>query len=66
MADILPFEKPAAKKLSETKSAKKNTLCLQGHHKWRIVTEQKFDVKQGKLVTLFECVRCQKKKVKSL
>lgn len=60
MADILPFKKPAK---SATKAS---TLCRQGHHKWVIVTEQKFDVKQGRLVTVYECSRCGKRKVKAL
>ncbi len=63
MADILPFKKPAAKSAHHNKG---NTLCKQGHHKWQIVTRQKFDVKQGRLVTVFECQRCGKRKVKAL
>ncbi len=59
MADILPFKK---KKLSE--KLKGNTLCRNGHHEWRIDTEKVFDVKKGKLVTLYFCVRCGKKKRK--
>jgi len=60
MADILPFKKPAAK------TGKGNGLCREGHHKWKVVTEQKFDVKQGRLVTVFACQRCGKRKVKAL
>jgi hypothetical protein len=30
------------------------------------VTEKKFDVKQGKLVTVFCCQRCGKEKIKLL
>ncbi len=63
MADILPFKKPAALKKGKTKG---NTLCRQGHHKWKIVTENKFDVKQGRLVTVFECAYCGKRKVQTL
>ncbi|ARN73564.1 hypothetical protein [Oceanicoccus sagamiensis] len=61
MADILPFKAP------NNNSAKKaSTLCRQGHHKWVIVTSQKFDVKQGRLVTVSECRRCGKRKVAAL
>lgn len=60
MADILPFVR---KKRSVTH--KGNTLCRNGHHKWRIKTANRFDVKQGKLVTQYECIRCGKEKTKS-
>jgi len=61
MADILPFKRPAKKP-----NPKGNTLCKQGHHKWRIVTSQQFDVKEGRLVTVYECERCKKRKVKAI
>ncbi|MBV1875595.1 MAG: hypothetical protein KUG50_03115 [Cycloclasticus sp.] len=53
MAEIIPFKK---KKLSERH--KGNTLCRNGHHAWKLDKQQKFDVKQGKLVTLYTCQRC--------
>jgi hypothetical protein len=62
MADILPFNKNARK----AKAAKASTLCREGHHKWTIVTKQQFDVKQGRLVTVFECQHCGKRRVKAL
>jgi len=57
MGDVLPFKKinPAAK-------AKGVTLCRSGFHKWVIESEKQFDVKQGKLVTAYQCSRCGKKK----
>lgn len=53
MADILPFRKktPAQKH-------KGKTLCRSGFHRWKIETVRKFDVKQGKLVTVYRCERC--------
>jgi len=53
MADILPFRKktPAEKH-------KGKTLCRSGLHRWKILTERKFDVKQGRLVTVYRCERC--------
>lgn len=62
MAEILPFKKPTVKK-AKTKG---NTLCKQGHHKWRIVSSQKFDVKEGRLVTVYQCERCGQRKVKAI
>ncbi|WP_101759288.1 hypothetical protein [Oceanicoccus sp. KOV_DT_Chl] len=60
MADILPF-KPRAKAAKP-----KQTLCKNGHHKWKVVSSQQFDVKQGRLVTTSECTRCGKRKVQAL
>jgi len=52
MGDVIPFGKKPA--------PKRSTLCLNNHHKWTVVKEQRFDVKQGKLVTVERCSRCQK------
>ena len=60
MADVLPFKKPS---LQEKHKGK--TLCKHGHHKWVVDTTKKFDVKQGKLVTVYRCARCDKQRVKS-
>ena len=57
MADILDFKK---KKLSEKHKGK--TLCKSGFHKWEVIKENQFDVKQGKLVTVYKCKRCGKQK----
>ncbi len=61
MADILPFNlnKKRAKKT-------RSILCLNGHHKWIIFKKKQFDVKQGKLVTVYRCQRCSAEKVKLL
>ena len=56
MADIIPFKKRTPKKLG---------LCQYGHHRWQVVKENKFDTKQGKLVTVYKCSNCGKRKVKS-
>jgi len=58
MAEILAFKK---KKLSQKHKGK--TLCRSGFHKWEIITEKQFDVKQGRLVTIYKCQRCGKQKV---
>jgi hypothetical protein len=59
MADILPFRKPDLRKKADG-----NTLCQRGFHKWVVVTEKKFDVKQGRLVTVLRCSRCGKQQTK--
>jgi hypothetical protein len=53
MNNVLPFKKKTAQEKHKGK-----TLCKHGHHKWAIVTQTKFDVKQGKLVTVSRCERC--------
>ncbi|MCC5858531.1 MAG: hypothetical protein JJT90_10265 [Ectothiorhodospiraceae bacterium] len=55
MGDVVPFRKPDRKRQSEGR-----TLCRHGLHKWKAVGETRFDVKQGKLVTLYRCARCGK------
>jgi len=57
MADILPF-----KKKTPAEKHKGKTLCRSGFHKWKIINERKLDVKQGKLVTAYQCKRCGKYK----
>ena len=55
MGEILKFKKPSLQDRAQGK-----TLCNSGFHRWKIVAERKFDVKQGKLVTLRRCERCGK------
>jgi hypothetical protein len=61
MGDVIPFKRP---KLSELHKGK--TLCRSGFHKWEILNEKQFDVKQGKLITVYQCKRCLKTKSKAL
>jgi len=53
MGDVVQFKK---KKASAKHKGK--TMCKRGFHKWQVVKEQAFDVKQGKLVTVYKCERC--------
>lgn len=53
MGDIVQFKKPTAQERHRGK-----TLCKSGFHKWEVVKERPFDVKTGKLVTLYRCRRC--------
>ena len=61
MSNILPFKRKTLKEKHRGK-----TLCKHGHHKWKVVSNRKFDVKQGKLVTLYRCERCDKEKTELL
>jgi hypothetical protein len=60
MGEILKFKRP-----STAEKFKGSSLCRDGFHKWKIRKEKQFDVKQGKLVTLYECIRCGKQKVET-
>ena len=60
MAEVIPFRKPSLKERH-----KGNTLCRHDHHKWVVDKAKQFDVKQGKLVTVYRCCRCDKQKVKA-
>jgi len=58
MGDVIPFKKP-----SPFDKHKGKTLCRSGFHKWVVVKDNQFDVKQGKLVTVFKCSRCGEQKI---
>jgi len=61
MGDIIQFKRPTVAQLH-----KGNTLCRSGFHKWEVLKEKQFDVKQGKLITVYRCMRCAKIKSKAL
>lgn len=62
VAKILPFKKrPSARDRNRGK-----TLCASNFHRWRVVTEKRFDVKLGKLVTVLRCTRCGKERLELL
>jgi hypothetical protein len=61
MGDVVQFKRP---KVAERH--KGNTLCRSGFHKWVVVNDKKFDVKLGKLITVFQCTRCAKIQAKAL
>jgi hypothetical protein len=54
MGDVLPFRK---------RGTRARTLCLENHHKWVVWKAKQFDVREGKLVTVYRCERCGKEKV---
>ncbi|MGZ5051168.1 MAG: hypothetical protein ACXWF8_00320 [Methylobacter sp.] len=61
MGEVIQFKRP---KVSELHKGK--TLCRSGFHKWEILQEKQFDVKQGKLITVYRCKRCAIIKTKGL
>jgi len=60
MADILQFKKPTA-----AERARGKTLCKRGFHKWEILHDQQFDSRQGRLVTVYRCSRCDASKTRA-
>ncbi len=58
MAKILTFRKPSAREKNRGK-----TLCANDFHRWQVVTEKRFDVKRGRLVTVLRCARCGKERL---
>lgn len=61
MGEIIKFKKPDPREKAEGR-----TLCRSGFHRWKTVSERKFDVRRGKLVTLLRCERCGKEQTKLL
>lgn len=61
MGEVVQFRKPKA-----AGKARGKTLCRRGFHKWAICKEKQFDVKQGRLVSVFRCSRCGVLKSKAL
>jgi hypothetical protein len=53
MGDVVRFRKPGA-----AEKARGTTLCRRGFHKWVVLRERQFDVRQGRLVTAYRCSRC--------
>jgi hypothetical protein len=53
MADILPFQRKPKDKIT-----KRSALCANGHHRWVVWQNKPFDVKRGKLITIYRCERC--------
>jgi hypothetical protein len=53
MGDVIRFKKPKA-----AEKARGKTLCREGFHRWVVGKEKQFDVRQGRLVTVYRCSRC--------
>ena len=60
MSKIIPFRSKSLKD-----KHKGNTLCRHGHHKWQVDKAKHFDVREGRLVTVYRCTRCDRVKVKT-
>ncbi|WP_018954280.1 hypothetical protein [Thioalkalivibrio sulfidiphilus] len=60
MGDVIQFKRPKA-----AEKHKGKTLCRSNFHKWEVLKEKQFDVKQGKLVTVERCARCGEIRVRT-
>ncbi|MBX2807196.1 MAG: hypothetical protein KTR20_01075 [Cellvibrionaceae bacterium] len=58
MGNVLEF-----KRKTPWQKHRGSSLCRDGFHKWRVLANKQFDVKEGKLVTRYRCERCNKEKV---
>ena len=61
MGDVVRFRKPKA-----SEKARGKTLCKRGFHKWVISQDKQFDTRQGRLVTVYRCTRCEATRTKAL
>ncbi|OIR05558.1 hypothetical protein GALL_123010 [mine drainage metagenome] len=62
MADIVNLD--SARRRHRQSRADGITLCQSGFHKWQAMAGQRFDVKQGRLVTTERCTRCNMERTK--
>lgn len=53
MGEVVKFKRP-----SPAEKHKGKTLCKSGFHRWEVQKDRPFDVKLGRLVTLYRCSRC--------
>lgn len=52
-------------KFAPRKPRRQSSLCREGHHKWLVEKSSQFDVKQGRLVSVYKCARCGVTKVRA-
>jgi hypothetical protein len=69
MADVVSLKDAAKRKAAREKRelqarARGKTLCSRGFHKWKIDQRKQFDVREGKLVTVLRCERCDATRTK--
>ncbi len=54
MGDVIPF----ARSRRRRERAEGRSLCRNGFHRWAPEGETRFDVRKGRLVSVFRCQRC--------
>lgn len=63
-ADIISLSDEKKKRAKIKKKGR--GLCQHGFHKWKIWKDNQFDSRQGKLVTVYRCERCDRQKITAL
>lgn len=61
MAEVVSFKRRERRR----RRSEGDTLCRAGRHKWEVVTESRFDVDAGRLVTLLRCRRCGRERTEA-
>ncbi len=61
MAEVVPFKRRERRR----RRAEGDTLCRAGRHKWEVVSDSRFDVREGRLVTVLRCRRCGRERVET-
>jgi hypothetical protein len=61
--NVIQLRKAKAQRTQKRAAGK--TLCDSGFHQWQVVKQAQFEVKQGKLVTAEQCLRCGQRRVRS-
>ncbi len=54
MGEVIPFRKRSG----GPARPENRMLCRSGFHRWVVIKDSAFDVKEGKLVTVYRCQRC--------
>ncbi|WP_290652377.1 hypothetical protein [Aquisalimonas sp.] len=61
MADVISLQRRQRRQ----RKREGDTLCRAGRHKWEVVSDSRFDVKQGRLVTVRRCRRCGRERAEA-
>ena len=67
-ADEIKMKKPTDlnkfRKQRRKERGSGSTLCRSGFHQWQDEPKKQFDVKQGQLVSVQRCARCDKTRIR--
>jgi len=66
MGEVLQFQRAKRRSKQLRERARGRIMCENNHHRWKLITERKFDVRQGRLVTEYRCERCGKQRLELL
>ena len=58
MGDVIQFQTAKKSSSKPSKKGEGRGLCRSGFHKWEVTKDSPFDVKKGRLVSGYTCLRC--------